>query len=64
VVLDHGRIVAQGNHDELLVTSELYREIVAGTSSAEDVIADSDTDALEQVLATNAGSEPNAGGRL
>jgi ABC-type multidrug transport system fused ATPase/permease subunit len=28
VVLDHGRIVAQGDHDELLEVSELYREIV------------------------------------
>lgn len=28
VVLDHGRIVAQGDHDELLEASELYREIV------------------------------------
>jgi len=34
VVLDHGRIVAEGDHEELLETSELYREIVAGTSSA------------------------------
>jgi ABC-type multidrug transport system fused ATPase/permease subunit len=28
VVLDHGRIAAHGNHDELLQVSELYREIV------------------------------------
>jgi ABC-type multidrug transport system fused ATPase/permease subunit len=34
VVLEHGRIAAQGNHEELLERSELYREIVAGTSSA------------------------------
>jgi ATP-binding cassette subfamily B protein len=27
-VLDHGRIVAQGDHDQLLVSSHLYREIV------------------------------------
>ena len=27
-VLEHGRIVAQGNHEELLEASELYREIV------------------------------------
>ena len=28
VVLDHGRIVAQGDHEHLLEASELYREIV------------------------------------
>jgi len=28
VVLDHGRITAHGNHEELLEASELYREIV------------------------------------
>ncbi len=28
VVLDHGRIIARGNHDQLLQSSELYREIV------------------------------------
>jgi ABC-type multidrug transport system fused ATPase/permease subunit len=60
VVLDHGRILAQGSHDELLDRSELYREIVAGTSAA------ARTDALtpERMLAGNASAEPNAGGRL
>ncbi len=29
VVLDHGRVTAHGDHDQLLETSELYREIVA-----------------------------------
>ncbi len=33
VVLEHGRIVAQGDHDQLLVGSELYREIVAQGAS-------------------------------
>ena len=28
MVLDHGRIIAHGDHDELLKSSELYREIV------------------------------------
>ncbi len=60
VVLEHGRIVAQGSHEELLDRSELYREIVAGTSSA----AGADAEALEHLLAANAGAEPNAGGRL
>jgi ABC-type multidrug transport system fused ATPase/permease subunit len=60
VVLEHGRIVAQGSHDELLDRSELYREIVAGTSSA----AGADAEVVEHLLAANASSEPNAGGRL
>ena len=29
VVLDHGRVLAQGDHEELLHGSELYAEIVA-----------------------------------
>jgi ATP-binding cassette subfamily B protein len=28
VVLDHGRVVAHGDHEHLLGASELYREIV------------------------------------
>src|SRR5580692_3741160 len=58
VVLEHGRIVAQGNHEELLERSELYREIVAGTSSDAHALAS------EEMLATNVSGEPNAGGRL
>jgi ABC-type multidrug transport system fused ATPase/permease subunit len=60
VVLDHGRIVAEGDHQELLERSELYREIVAGSSSA----TATDAIAPDGVLATGAGVQPNAGGRL
>jgi ATP-binding cassette subfamily B protein len=34
VVLEHGRIAAEGTHEELLDRSELYREIVAQRASA------------------------------
>ena len=35
VVLDHGRIVARGEHAELLESSPLYREIVAADATPE-----------------------------
>ncbi len=59
VVLDHERIVAEGDHEQLLERSELYREIVAGSSSAQpaQVIVG------EHVLAAGA-SAADAGGRL
>ncbi|MFZ0043817.1 MAG: ABC transporter ATP-binding protein [Solirubrobacteraceae bacterium] len=40
VVLDGGRVVADGSHDELLESSELYREIVESgpTGSAEEAM--------------------------
>jgi ABC-type multidrug transport system fused ATPase/permease subunit len=58
VVLEHGRILAQGSHEQLLGKSELYREIVAGSSSNANALAD------EALLAANAGVVPNAGGLL
>jgi ATP-binding cassette, subfamily B, bacterial len=58
VVLEHGRIVAQGTHDELLSQSELYREIAAGSSTAADDAA------LEHLLGAEERPELNAGGRL
>ena len=33
VVLDHGRVAARGTHDELLESSDLYREIAEGSST-------------------------------
>ncbi len=60
VVLDRGRVVAEGDHDELLETSELYREIVAGTSSVKtpQVIVG------KRVLAAGVAQPAEAGGRL
>ena len=61
VVLDHGRIVAQGDHDELLERSELYREIVAGSTAAStppQVIVG------ERVLAAGSRESAQSGGRL
>jgi ABC-type transport system involved in cytochrome bd biosynthesis fused ATPase/permease subunit len=39
VVLDDGRIVAQGRHEELLRTSPVYREIAASQLSEEELAA-------------------------
>jgi len=49
VVLDHGRVVAHGDHSQLLDTSELYREIVAKGLP-------------EQVFLTRTPSEAKVGG--
>jgi ABC-type multidrug transport system fused ATPase/permease subunit len=63
VVLEHGRIVAEGSHDELLERSELYREIASQTSSGTDAAASNGNGALEHVLAAN-GTQLNQGGQL
>jgi len=38
LVLDDGRIVAQGTHQELLETSDTYREIVSSQLAAEETV--------------------------
>jgi ATP-binding cassette subfamily B protein len=38
VVLEDGRIVADGTHEELLECSELYREIASGAETEDDVM--------------------------
>jgi ABC-type multidrug transport system fused ATPase/permease subunit len=69
VVLDHGRIVAQGNHQELLERSELYREIVAQAGTPSDPIVDG-PESLDELLASNspirgqASATSNGGGQL
>jgi ATP-binding cassette, subfamily B, multidrug efflux pump len=39
LVLDEGRLAAQGTHRELLQSSEIYREIVASQLSEEELAA-------------------------
>jgi ABC-type multidrug transport system fused ATPase/permease subunit len=59
VVLDHGRVQAQGTHGQLLETSELYREIVTQTGAA--AAARSDVIAPEPALVADA--QPQQAGR-
>jgi ABC-type multidrug transport system fused ATPase/permease subunit len=63
VVLEHGRIVAEGSHEELLTSSELYREIVSQTSSGGAAAATNGHGEPAQVLAAN-GTQLNRGGQL
>ncbi len=36
LVLDHGRVIAQGTHEELMAASDTYREIVASQGAQEE----------------------------
>jgi ABC-type multidrug transport system fused ATPase/permease subunit len=62
VVLEHGRIVAEGDHEQLLERSELYREIVAQRSEpAVDAVA---IDELGHALSGGEAVAADSGGRL
>ena len=44
LVLDGGKIVAMGNHEELMKTSEIYREVYETQTKSRSVSADEDAD--------------------
>ena len=44
LVLDGGKIVAMGNHEELMKTSEIYREVYETPTKSRSVSADEDAD--------------------
>jgi ATP-binding cassette subfamily B protein len=54
VVLDHGRLVARGEHTELLQSSPVYREIVAADSRPA-LVGASEPDSLGVLAGSQAG---------
>ena len=44
VVLDHGRAVAEGSHEELLVASQVYRDLFAGPDDVDLTVGEEDLD--------------------
>lgn len=57
VLVDGGRVVAQGTHDELLATDDRYREVLAALTAAEDDDEDDrGGDAVGGTEATGAGA--------
>lgn len=57
LVLDRGRLVAQGTHDELLASSEVYRQIHASQLSAADEAAEPSAAGRRPPAAVAAASE-------
>jgi ATP-binding cassette subfamily B protein len=57
VLLEHGRIAAVGSHDELIESSELYREIVTQRSSEDTLIVDDEP----AMVAANGTAGPGTG---
>ena len=53
VVLDHGRVVEQGTHDELLARSPIYRTLLSGL---EEDVAEQTGDRIEALAALSAGT--------
>jgi len=48
LVLDGGKIVAMGNHEELMKTSEIYREVYETQTKSRSVSADENADAQSE----------------
>ena len=70
VLLEHGRAVEEGTHEELLERSVLYRSVLAQSTHADDVAADAKTAAKAAAAASAAEPhgdgvvpEPSSGGR-
>jgi ATP-binding cassette subfamily B protein len=45
VLLDHGRVIARGPHEELLVTEPRYRDVLAAMEADQD----NDDDATKEI---------------
>ena len=68
VLLDHGRAVEEGTHEELLERSVLYRSVLAQSTHADDVAAEAKVAAKAAAAAEPSADggvvpEPSSGGR-